>query len=463
MRSQINYPSIDKTNVRNKQDKITPPTIPSYSQFLTHYIKSFLLSRTGYCIERPNNIICRCPYCGDSSKHHNKGHLYIAKDKPVFHCVRCDSSGHISRLLIDLDIISDPNLFNVFRSVISHTKKDTYSFDKDNRLSEIKKTNRKHLYKIKKCSNAILDYAIDKYIKQKYTIYNFDYKLRYVKQVRPIISQFPISDSKIDHHSLDYQILSKLIWNVGSFIRHNIAILKSYDRSILNNRIVKRILSDDAYYDKINRYTIGFLSHLGYTLVIRSLDPSKTRFRYTSITWKPFYQSIIQYADNLSRYRNLSKYNPYLLRSRDWFILRSDNINKLISNNTIFPLRQILLVLAEGIFDIIGLAKMFESEFLKRGFDHIIYIASGKSYKQAIQWIRTFLTIPIISNIAIYFDNDTSTGFQTSLIKHIQKANICTDIDGYKPIIQFKDPFDVARYWVNIKKIYDPNRLFISI
>lgn len=40
----------------------------------------------------------RCPFCGDSVKHLNAGHFYVAKHYPSFHCFRCGTKGHISKL-----------------------------------------------------------------------------------------------------------------------------------------------------------------------------------------------------------------------------------------------------------------------------------------------------------------------------------------------------------------------------
>jgi len=52
--------------------------------------------------ENSTHFIIRCPYCGDSKKNPHKGHLYLAKDKPVFRCVRCEEAGSIQKLLFDL-------------------------------------------------------------------------------------------------------------------------------------------------------------------------------------------------------------------------------------------------------------------------------------------------------------------------------------------------------------------------
>lgn len=48
--------------------------------------------------ETATDYVYRCPFCGDSAKHRNKGHLYVSKTKPIFHCLRCNASGYINRL-----------------------------------------------------------------------------------------------------------------------------------------------------------------------------------------------------------------------------------------------------------------------------------------------------------------------------------------------------------------------------
>jgi len=67
-----------------------------YAQFLEQFVRSY---KHPVLISKPEHYIIRCPYCGDSVKHFNKGHLYISKLQPVFYCVRCDTGGHISKLL----------------------------------------------------------------------------------------------------------------------------------------------------------------------------------------------------------------------------------------------------------------------------------------------------------------------------------------------------------------------------
>jgi hypothetical protein len=49
---------------------------------------------------RPNDIVIRCPFCGDSRKNKNKGHLYVSRTIPVWYCHRCNLYGSLEYLLL---------------------------------------------------------------------------------------------------------------------------------------------------------------------------------------------------------------------------------------------------------------------------------------------------------------------------------------------------------------------------
>lgn len=59
---------------------------------------------------KEDDIVIRCPYCGDSVKHSNHGHLHVRinvnDDLPmIYHCFRCDESGIVNPgFLRDIDI-----------------------------------------------------------------------------------------------------------------------------------------------------------------------------------------------------------------------------------------------------------------------------------------------------------------------------------------------------------------------
>lgn len=100
----------------------------------------------------------RCPFCGDSIKHLNAGHFYVAKHYPAFHCFRCGIKGHISKLerflnekskvdyssltTYELPKININDIFNYIDDLIeesceSFTKAELIYFMKRCRLSNI--------------------------------------------------------------------------------------------------------------------------------------------------------------------------------------------------------------------------------------------------------------------------------------------------------------------------------------
>jgi hypothetical protein len=76
-----------------------------------------------------NEFMIHCPYCNDSKreKASNHGHLYIAKDKPVFHCHLCNCDGTILKLLIDTGF-TDKDCIDLLKNFVKYnfTSKDLY-------------------------------------------------------------------------------------------------------------------------------------------------------------------------------------------------------------------------------------------------------------------------------------------------------------------------------------------------
>lgn len=77
-----------------------------------------------------NEIVVRCPYCGDSVKHQNKGHFYIGESIGnvfMYNCKRaeCGASGAINkRVLEDLGIF-DLDLFTEIISINNRSNKNS--------------------------------------------------------------------------------------------------------------------------------------------------------------------------------------------------------------------------------------------------------------------------------------------------------------------------------------------------
>ena len=65
---------------------------------------NFLKNSAAVFQDSGNEYVTHCPYCDDALRPNARshGHLYISKTSPVFHCFRCETSGHLGTLLRDL-------------------------------------------------------------------------------------------------------------------------------------------------------------------------------------------------------------------------------------------------------------------------------------------------------------------------------------------------------------------------
>ena len=91
------------------------------------------LSNDLKCVSRKSDYyLFRCPYCGDSKKSENKGHLYASTLKPVFYCVRCGYGGHIKTLIADLGSnIEIPADFESIANDIKYNRKQKIRIDRE--------------------------------------------------------------------------------------------------------------------------------------------------------------------------------------------------------------------------------------------------------------------------------------------------------------------------------------------
>lgn len=79
---------------------------------IIHFLKSYSVVYR----ETSTEIIIHCPYCDDALRKNAKshGHLYISTRNPVFHCFRCNMSGIVGNLLVDLGF-NNLNLLSLFK------------------------------------------------------------------------------------------------------------------------------------------------------------------------------------------------------------------------------------------------------------------------------------------------------------------------------------------------------------
>ncbi len=66
-----------------------------------------------------NEIIYRCPFCGDSQKNPNKGHLYINKRANQFKCQRCGQTGNTVSLWAQYKRIDNKQAYEELRNNVS--------------------------------------------------------------------------------------------------------------------------------------------------------------------------------------------------------------------------------------------------------------------------------------------------------------------------------------------------------
>ncbi len=120
--------------------------------------------------ENKEDFIGRCPLCGDSSNPHH-GHLYIMKNTGVYHCFRCNETGHVNNLLLrEYDLESSDRNFLLSEQIKNKNKKLNYNpidnssdiLDKENDLMNILTNKDFNLFfsnddKIKEKYNKVFD------------------------------------------------------------------------------------------------------------------------------------------------------------------------------------------------------------------------------------------------------------------------------------------------------------------
>jgi len=447
-------------------------------------LKTFLRAATGYCHEIHSNIICRCPYCGDSRKHKNKGHLYIDKFRPIFHCVRCNESGRLGKLLLDLQAnLSEYNLSKYLTS--SQTATQQHPF----RSSSNKTALLSHIPQLKppKINSSIFELAQ----RINNEVYHLSQsQITYLLQQRqvPILmtnlqEEFdPIQDA-LCKHSTQY---SYFILKPGTFL---IKLLETYKQfyTTTSSQVstwINKLLGPyhEQWKDVLDTVSIGWLSFHGNKVNIKILPESyynkqellnkyghirdiayfinrcqKIRF----ITIWPYSKRI---ADKkIDRYLSFlsssskSISDPTIRTIRDhiskYLLLSSGlyewDLFELATYPTNFPSENIV-VAAEGLFDIISLIKHYRLLQILGYIDKkqsFIFIAAGKSYTRAFNWLQLYLGTTYFKEYHIYLDADMGVPYKNK--KHKQKAIGTTPVFLHKAIDikHFKDIDDIVKYY----------------
>lgn len=188
-----------------------------------------------YCrfIQSSNEIIIRCPYCGDSRKHLNKGHFYIGQSDNTFlyQCKRaeCNATGIVNKRLLE-----DINIYDI--ELISKIVKMSFS-------NSLKKIN------IIQNSKNLL----------RFNNYNFNlFKSIYPNKVNYIYSRLYNIDNDIDLNKY------RIILSIKDFVNTYGLSLNKYQLSIL---------------DELELNTIGFLNFNGSAISFRYI-PITSKYRY---------------------------------------------------------------------------------------------------------------------------------------------------------------------------------------
>lgn len=189
-------------------------------------------------------IVMRCPFCGDSIKHSNKGHLYIGENNLAFlyHCKRaeCNATGIVNKSFLESLNITDINL-------ISDIHKHNININFNN-------TNQK-IGTIKNNINSYSSYNFD----------NMELKLENYNKLKYIQNRLYIDEIKEDIFSLDLNKY-RIILSPKHFI----------DFFNLRNKLNKFQLNKIDYIDKVS---IGFLNMNGTCISFRSIYDDAD-FRY---------------------------------------------------------------------------------------------------------------------------------------------------------------------------------------
>ena len=185
-------------------------------------------------VDKGGSIITRCPFCGDSKrKLVNYGHLYISKSIPFFICFRCNTKGHIKKLLLKLinDKVCTPDQ-----------------------------------------ATAILN------------AYGGSTKIRVTYNSTKL--HYEIGESKLTKQMYDYLIArigKELQWS-----KHKIFTAKDlFENSNIynfNHPIINRMKNDMAFRTFIYESFIAFLSYFEYNIVMRNVLNQEPRYIHVSLT-----------------------------------------------------------------------------------------------------------------------------------------------------------------------------------
>ena len=190
--------------------------------------------RLAYFNSTRTELITRCPYCGDSTKNSNHGHMYIGVTAPYsFFCQRCETKGFINLKNIKDFEVDNPELaVRINREAYKAIRNTTKMFSGENALLGNRKLKLPDYNENSKIFKRKLDYLEKRF--------NCDLSLEDLKSL-------------------------KIIMNYDDFIEYN--HLKNMDKFYSSNDY------NEALRNWLRVYSIGFLS----------TDTNYVNFRHTKL------------------------------------------------------------------------------------------------------------------------------------------------------------------------------------
>ena len=182
-----------------------------------------------------NELMIRCPYCGDSQKSELHTHMYIGLDNEFcfpYYCQKCTSSG-----IVDRDFLKDINVLDYIL------------------MGELEKLNKKNAYNQKNRKSVNTTYDIKSLMKRKPLIIpEFKGTSREVAKLDYINSRYSF-DLEPEQYIQGY----KVIFSFKKFVEEN-----ELEEIYLNDYMLKNII----------RNYIGFLSSDQSYIIFRNIDPN---------------------------------------------------------------------------------------------------------------------------------------------------------------------------------------------
>lgn len=234
-----------------------------YKQYTIELFKKY----SSFFAESHDHYIIRCPYCGDSRKRKNYGHLYISKNQPVFRCNRCGFGSSVKKLLNDLcyqdidikDIVNDD--YDIFENY--------YSISRQKYLVQ---------------PDKVLEYEnILESLEKNINLHKLNYLEERLK----------------NHYLYDIKLNKNIIINVLDLFKRNYLLQKNlvqkYGEQKTNNLI-----------NFLDKNFIGFVCYKKNSIIFRNTDKN-SNFRYFKIKLFNEIEDFFVIDDMLHSYKEIPK------------------------------------------------------------------------------------------------------------------------------------------------------------